>query len=455
MRGADVIPIRLFERGNMARSSGLSKLFVILLVLCDDSTLEARIMGAGVDGSDGRKLSCRGSRYSSALSATSASTSHLGRGFRGVGTAGRYGTRRAVKREDTDSDSDQRGRQAQMRINAGVIHSAAGPEASSMELGLIQESGFAISAEAERGMGKLLDRKMVKGAGISLQERKYIGEFEEAPRPLLGIAQGREGSGSKQDACTTMKLRRSSRSTNVYGRSGEVEEKKSQTGRMVKCKSAAKKWNGNVFDTVAGSSAAMSNSDSRGEALRDQRVSERSEKCFQNWDTLYRRLLETRASSCLADSAKKNCESGRTSPLQTSPLNRTRVGNAWIRGMAYTRTLPSSELVSWRMHGDLLWNDAGVLESWLRKQKARHAAGKLGGFRTQMLHEAGVAFKPWGSKWDNFLCKLMLFKIHHGHCVVPYSSTNVDESLSSWVTRQRQRRKRARVASRPLHKEAN
>lgn len=86
------------------------------------------------------------------------------------------------------------------------------------------------------------------------------------------------------------------------------------------------------------------------------------------------------------------------------------------------------------------WPRSPHLAHWVLRQRQAKKNGTLTEERIRRLQEAGLAWTPQESLWEQRFAELVEYKLEHGHCNVLDDSTEHPE-LARWVGRQRQFRK--------------
>ena len=89
------------------------------------------------------------------------------------------------------------------------------------------------------------------------------------------------------------------------------------------------------------------------------------------------------------------------------------------------------------------------LANWLATQRQSKEKGKLSPERENLLDVIGVSWAPTTEAWQRMLSELKDYRDLHGDCDVPQSWAE-NLQLGRWVSKQRQRYKKGRLAQKQV-----
>jgi hypothetical protein len=91
--------------------------------------------------------------------------------------------------------------------------------------------------------------------------------------------------------------------------------------------------------------------------------------------------------------------------------------------------------------------DGANLGTWVPRQRIEKRKGELSADKSRRLESIGMVCGPLLSQWEDMFALLEAYKIREGHCNVPRSYKEDGASLGSWVTRQRQAKKKEMLSA--------
>ena len=86
--------------------------------------------------------------------------------------------------------------------------------------------------------------------------------------------------------------------------------------------------------------------------------------------------------------------------------------------------------------------DGKKLGRWLSNQRHDKKRGELDTVKEKQLEVLGVVWDLNEYEWDENIQLLMKYKVREGHCNVPYNHTVDGKNLGTWLSRQRQDKKK-------------
>ena len=125
------------------------------------------------------------------------------------------------------------------------------------------------------------------------------------------------------------------------------------------------------------------------------------------------------------------------------------LGFAWnAHSTAWAEMLAA--LVAYKQqHGDCnvpqRWPENPALGTWVRTQRAIHAAAKLSVERIQRLDELGFVWDPFTAAWEETFTALVAYKQQHGDCNVP-QKWRENPTLGGWVSSLRTKYRTGRLS---------